>query len=102
MKHGTKNFWNPTKLIKPLKAMRLLAGNAATADMFTWLMKLRKFVRYALIPELILSARLKIINFSSNAGKEVQSDSCTSFPVSRLISGPEPPLPDGYKQLPHL
>ena len=82
--------------------MRLLAGNDATADMFTWLMKLRKFVRYALIPELILSARLKIINFSSNTGKAVQSDSCTAFPVSRLISAPEPPLPGGYKQLPHL
>lgn len=61
-----KNFWNPTKLIKPLKAMRLLAGNAATADMFTWLMKLRKFVRYALIPELILSARSRIIDLLSS------------------------------------
>ena len=84
MKHGTKNFWNPTKLIKPLKAMRLLAGNAATADMFTWLMKLRKFVRYAPIQELILSAKSRIIDLLLIQKRQCSLMTDTALPVFRL------------------
>lgn len=61
-----KNFWNPTKLIKHLKEMRLLAGNAATADIFIWLTKLLKYVRYVPIQELILSAKSRIIDLLSS------------------------------------
>ena len=43
-----------------------MAGNAATADIFIWLTKLLKYVRYVPIQELILSAKSRIIDLLSS------------------------------------
>ena len=61
-----KKLLNPTKLTKRLRAMLLLAGSAVTADIFIWLTKLLKYVRYVHIQELILSAKSRIIDLLSS------------------------------------
>ena len=100
-KNATKSFWNPTEQIKPLKAMLLLAGNAATADMYIWLRRHRDLPGMRASKSILRKKSGKLLKTALPASLPAELLFTSSVIILFFLPKPALPLPTDHKSSSH-